>query len=203
MYVTAGRYCEQIGRFLQYFPREKLLILLFEDIIRDQRKDWKTSATILMLIQRCSRGNRARNAGGQSARFQRLNYWLFKSGVKPTLGHLVAKGPKKNSHGSTTSTAQAYRTQTPSIFMQSSIRRSHSLRRSLAAICNTGETPTRAADHPPVTNRSGRAYPMSARCPEFAVENILDRRRNFVSPTADLPVRKVEPFCAREPSMVD
>jgi hypothetical protein len=34
-YLARGRYAEQLGRWLQFYPREQLLILRFEDLVQD------------------------------------------------------------------------------------------------------------------------------------------------------------------------
>ena len=81
-YLERGRYLEQLQRFCQYYPREALLVLLFEDLRDAPLKTFQKVCRFLDIADTVAPGNLGVvfNRGGslwqRSSRFRKLAWYL-------------------------------------------------------------------------------------------------------------------------------
>ncbi len=83
-YVTAGLYANQVARYLEVFGRERVLLLLYDDLQRDFAGSLQRICGFLGVDAGIDLGRTSENAALEP-RFARLNRLLMKSGLKSWL----------------------------------------------------------------------------------------------------------------------
>jgi Sulfotransferase domain len=96
VYLNKGRYAEQIKNFLQFFPREQMLFLLFEDFIRNPDDMLKTVLAFLGVSTDHAINTQLRRNTGSLPRSVSLVWWskiLFKDTLPYRVIQKINKGP--------------------------------------------------------------------------------------------------------------
>ena len=93
LFVEAGMYAEQLGRWFKEFPREQVKVLLSEQLSDpktwEELKQWMGLEGAIPEVE----GNRSNPAG--RARLEGLNRWMTRLGMKGAMGRLIPQSMKQ------------------------------------------------------------------------------------------------------------
>ncbi|NPB04761.1 MAG: sulfotransferase [Aquificae bacterium] len=92
-YVERSLYYEQVKRYLDTFPRENVLILLFDDLKSDPQKFFEKIFDFLE-VQPIKYSDFERKNESLKPRFPVLNYVLYKTGIKRLISKYTPKPVK-------------------------------------------------------------------------------------------------------------
>ena len=93
-YIALGAYAEQVKRYLDAFPREDVMIILYDDFAADYREVLRNLFSFLDIGNPAMPENRRHNQA-QLPRYPRLNYALRRLYVKKAAKELVPQEIKR------------------------------------------------------------------------------------------------------------
>lgn len=97
LFVQAGLYADALGRWQQAFPAGKVKVLLNEEL--DNPNTWSDLADWLGLDGAIPDVDRTEGNPAGRARWEGLNAWLTRTGLKSSLGALLPAGMKRKVSG--------------------------------------------------------------------------------------------------------
>lgn len=90
-YIELGLYARQVRRYLMNFPRQRIKIVIYDDLRRDFQRVAEDICRFLDIDPRARGLDDVRRNTAKCSRFPEVNKWLYRSGLKNAVSRYVPK----------------------------------------------------------------------------------------------------------------
>ncbi|MEW8625382.1 MAG: sulfotransferase [Candidatus Thiodiazotropha sp.] len=84
-YIGLSKYREQLDRYYRYFPKDQIHVVHFEKLLNNQEKEIQRLFEFINIEYNPTLHKLTKENKTEAVRFNKLNYYIYKSGLKPLL----------------------------------------------------------------------------------------------------------------------
>ncbi|MCG7896825.1 MAG: sulfotransferase [Candidatus Thiodiazotropha weberae] len=84
-YIGLSKYREQLDRYYRYFPQDQIYVVHFEELLKNQDEEIKKLFHFIDIEYNSALHKLTKENKTEAVRFNKLNHYIYKSGLKPLL----------------------------------------------------------------------------------------------------------------------